>query len=57
MAQTGDGERIEGWRFFTDMNEVFLDELVATQPDLESLRVWITDDVRFGAEDLSFPRN
>jgi SAM-dependent methyltransferase len=42
----GDGERIEGGRFFTDMNEVFLDQLLATQPDLESLRVWITDDVR-----------
>lgn len=42
----GDGERIEGGRFFSDMNETLFHALVATQPELESLRVWITDDVR-----------
>ncbi len=42
----GDSERIEGGRFFTDMNEFTFDQLLATQPELGPLRVWITDDVR-----------
>ena len=42
----GDGERIEGGRFFTDMDEVSFDQLLATQMDLEPLRVWMTDDLR-----------
>ena len=42
----GDSERMEGGRFFTDMNEFAFDQLLATQPELEPLRVWITDDVR-----------
>jgi SAM-dependent methyltransferase len=42
----GDSERIEGGRFFTNMDEVSFGQLLATQPELESLRVWIADDVR-----------
>lgn len=42
----GDSERIESGRFFTNMDEVSFRQLLATQPDLESLRVWIIDDFR-----------
>jgi SAM-dependent methyltransferase len=42
----GDVERVEGGRFFSDMNETLFHALVATQPELESVQVWITDDVR-----------
>jgi SAM-dependent methyltransferase len=42
----GSGERIEDGRFFTDVEEAHFHEILATQPELESLRVWITDDVR-----------
>lgn len=42
----GDSERIEGGRCFTNMDEVSFGQLLATQPDLEPLRVWIIDDFR-----------
>jgi hypothetical protein len=42
----GNGERIESGRFFTDMNEASFDQLLDTQPELEKLRVWTSDDVR-----------
>jgi SAM-dependent methyltransferase len=42
----GDSERIEGGRFFTNMDEVSFGQLLATQPELESLRVWVIDDFR-----------
>jgi SAM-dependent methyltransferase len=42
----GDGERLENGRFFNDMNKTLFQTAIATQPELESLRVWITDDVR-----------
>jgi SAM-dependent methyltransferase len=42
----GDGERIERGRYFTDMNEALFYQLLATQTELERLRMWITDDVR-----------
>jgi SAM-dependent methyltransferase len=42
----GDGERVEGKRFFTNMDEGSFERLLATQPELESLRVWVDDDFR-----------
>jgi SAM-dependent methyltransferase len=42
----GHGERIEGGRFFTDVDEPAFNQLFATHPELEKLRVWTTDDVR-----------
>jgi SAM-dependent methyltransferase len=42
----GGSERIESGRFFTNMDEVSFGQLLATQPDLEPLRVWIVDDFR-----------
>jgi SAM-dependent methyltransferase len=42
----GDAERSEGGRFFNDMNETIFRTVLTTQPALESVRLWITDDVR-----------
>jgi SAM-dependent methyltransferase len=42
----GDRERVESGRFFTNMDEVSFGKLLATQPELEPLRVWIADDFR-----------
>ena len=42
----GPGERREGARLFTNMDEASFDRLLATQPELESLRVWVADDIR-----------
>jgi hypothetical protein len=42
----GDTERFERGRFFNDMNEPLLKSLLADQPCLELVKLWITDDVR-----------
>lgn len=42
----GDRERIESGRFFTNMDEGSFGQLLATQPELEPLRVWVIDDFR-----------
>jgi SAM-dependent methyltransferase len=42
----GDAERLEGERFFNDMNEVLLENVLATQSELEFVRLWVTADLR-----------
>jgi SAM-dependent methyltransferase len=47
----GSEERIEDGRFFTDLEEARFHEILVTQPELEPLQVWITDDVRNDRKD------
>jgi SAM-dependent methyltransferase len=42
----GDAERFEHGRFFNDLNEPLLRSLLADHPCLETVKLWITDDVR-----------
>jgi SAM-dependent methyltransferase len=42
----GDAERIEGGRFFNDLNEAVLEAVLAHHPQLEVVQVWTTEDVR-----------
>ena len=42
----GDGERMEGGRFFNDLDETLLRTALANHPPLKLVRVWITEDVR-----------
>ncbi|MGJ5813680.1 class I SAM-dependent methyltransferase [Paludibaculum fermentans] len=42
----GATERLENGRFFNDMDEPLLVTLIANQPELEPVRLWITEDVR-----------
>jgi SAM-dependent methyltransferase len=42
----GDAERFERGRFFNDLNESLLKSLLAGQPQLALVKLWITDDVR-----------
>jgi SAM-dependent methyltransferase len=42
----GDVERMEGERFFNDMNEATLGLFLGGHPELELVHLWITDDLR-----------
>jgi SAM-dependent methyltransferase len=42
----GEAERLEEGRFFNDMTEASLEQLLETQPDLQVLKIWTSDDVR-----------
>jgi len=42
----GENERIEGERFFNDLNEALLKTLLADHPQLALVRTWVTEDVR-----------
>jgi hypothetical protein len=42
----GDSERIEGERFFNDLNETLFRDVLASHPDLELVELWKTDDLR-----------
>jgi SAM-dependent methyltransferase len=42
----GNTERIDGGRFFNDMDEDALGQLLAGHPGIETVRAWTTDDVR-----------
>jgi hypothetical protein len=42
----GDSEGIESGRFFNDLKETLLVPLIANNPQLELVRIWITEDVR-----------
>jgi hypothetical protein len=42
----GDAERTEGERFFNDLDETTLKSILNVQPELEVVRVWITEDLR-----------
>jgi hypothetical protein len=42
----GDAERMEGDRFFNDLNETTLGSILNVHPELELVRVWITEDLR-----------
>ena len=42
----GDSERMAAGRFFNDMNENLLHEVIAGNDDLELFDVWTTDDAR-----------
>jgi SAM-dependent methyltransferase len=42
----GDAERMEGERFFNDLDETTLRSILNVQPELEVVRVWITEDLR-----------
>jgi SAM-dependent methyltransferase len=42
----GDSERMEGERFFDDLNETMLGNFLRGHPELEVVRVWITNDLR-----------
>jgi len=42
----GDTERMEGERFFNDMNEATLGLFLGGHPELEPVHQWITDDLR-----------
>jgi hypothetical protein len=37
---------MEGGRFFDDLNEPVLTAVLSEHPQLELVRMWITDDVR-----------
>lgn len=42
----GDAERMEGRRFFNDLNEPALQTILAALPELAIVRLWATDDLR-----------
>jgi SAM-dependent methyltransferase len=42
----GDAERMEGERFFNDLNEAMLDEILSVHLELKPVQVWITEDLR-----------
>lgn len=42
----GDGERTHGERFFTDLSEQSLHDLINALPDVDSRQTWITEDRR-----------
>jgi SAM-dependent methyltransferase len=42
----GDSERMEGGRFFDDLNETLLAAALSDHPQLELLGMWVTNDVR-----------
>lgn len=42
----GDAERMEGRRFFNDLNESALQALLAAHPELDIVQLWTTDDLR-----------
>ena len=42
----GDAERVEGGRFFNDLNESLLRTFLTIHPQLDLVRLWITEDVR-----------
>jgi SAM-dependent methyltransferase len=42
----GDSERMDGGRFFNDLNENLLGTVLANHPQLALVRVWTTEDVR-----------
>lgn len=42
----GNGERVQGERRFTDMNEEALRELLRTIPEMETVSLWVTQDNR-----------
>ena len=42
----GNDERTENGRYFNDLDEVALRSLLATDPRLEIMKMWISDDVR-----------
>lgn len=42
----GDAERMEGERFFNDLNEAMLDEILSVHPELTPVQVWISEDLR-----------
>ena len=42
----GDAERVEQSRFFNDLNEPLLRTILASHPQLDLVRLWITEDVR-----------
>jgi SAM-dependent methyltransferase len=42
----GDIERMESERFFNDLNETLLEDVLAKHPQLKLVRTWTTEDVR-----------
>ena len=42
----GNSERMEGERFFNDLNETTLGTFLSAHPELEIVRVWTTEDLR-----------
>ena len=42
----GDSERIEGGRFFNDLNETLFHGVLESHPELELVELWKTDDLR-----------
>jgi len=42
----GDSERMEGERFFNDLNETMFETILGLHPELTPLQVWITEDLR-----------
>lgn len=42
----GDAERMEGQRFFNDLNETTLASILGGHPELEIVQLWTTDDLR-----------
>jgi SAM-dependent methyltransferase len=42
----GDAERMEGDRFFNDLNETVLDTILGAHEELKPVEVWITEDLR-----------
>jgi SAM-dependent methyltransferase len=42
----GNSERMEGERFFNDLNETTFDTILSAHLGLEKVRVWTTEDLR-----------
>jgi SAM-dependent methyltransferase len=42
----GDSERVEGGRFFNDLNETLFHGMLRGHPELELVELWETDDLR-----------
>lgn len=48
----GEGERREGLRFFTDLTPLDLERILDEVPNLEATRVWTSESIQRGAEQL-----
>ncbi|MGD1097104.1 MAG: class I SAM-dependent methyltransferase [Bryobacteraceae bacterium] len=42
----GDSERMEGERFFNDLNEAMFGTILGAHPALKPIQIWVTEDLR-----------